>query len=99
MFLTRIIITKDDILRYLDKIPECKNAYSLMEFILTSNIFAISNSLSSLGILVPLSYLAIVLLFLSPFNFNLSGLKRTKRKITYEEYIEWKITFPLKERE
>ena len=25
MFLTRIIITKDDILRYRDKIPECKN--------------------------------------------------------------------------
>ena len=25
LFLTRIIITKDDILRYSDKIPECKN--------------------------------------------------------------------------
>lgn len=26
LFLTRIIITKDDILGYSDKIPECKNA-------------------------------------------------------------------------
>ena len=26
VFLTRIVITKDDILRYADKIPECKNA-------------------------------------------------------------------------
>ncbi len=26
LFLTRIIITKDDILRYADKRPECKNA-------------------------------------------------------------------------
>ena len=26
LFLTRIIITKDDILRYSDKIPECKRA-------------------------------------------------------------------------
>ena len=26
LFLTRIIITKDDILRYSDKIPGCKNA-------------------------------------------------------------------------
>ncbi len=26
LFLTRIIITKDDILRYLGKVPECKNA-------------------------------------------------------------------------
>ena len=32
-------------------------------------------------------------------EWNEMRLKRTKRKITYEEYIEWKITFSLKERE
>lgn len=26
VFLTRIIVTKDDVLRHLSKIPECKNA-------------------------------------------------------------------------
>ncbi len=50
---------------------------------------------------LPITYYNDNALLMSKFmkEWNEMRLKRTKREITYEEYIEWKLTFQMKEGE
>ena len=50
---------------------------------------------------LPITYYNDNTLLISKFmkEWNEMRLKRTKREITYEEYIEWKLTFQMKEGE